>query len=884
VAGVSVNPSSGLITAEDGTSDTFTVVLDTKPVASVIVVLTSSDTTEGTVPPSPLSFTDADWNIPQNVTVTGENDHWDDGDQLYNIQMLVSSGDDNYDGMVLNDISVTNIDDDGAGISVNPISGLSTTEAGGSDSFTIMLTSQPSEVVYIDLSSSDVSEGTIAPASLTYNGANWNIPQEITVTGEDDVVQDGDIIYTILTDPATSVDLNCDQLDAENVSVTNTDDDSAGIIVSPTSGLITAEDGATDTFTVVLVSEPTHDVTIGLSSSRTDEGTVSPSSLTFTGLNWDTSQVVTVTGVNDDVDDDDQPYTIVTAAAISDDDNFSGLDAPNVSVTNTDDDMAGVTVNPSSGLITTENGGTDTFTVVLDSEPIAGVIIVPSSLNTTEGTVSPSSLTFTTSDWSVPQIVTVIGVDDPFDDSDQLYSIQMQTSSADTNYDLMGLDTITVTNLDDDGAGFAVDPYSGLSTTEAGVADTFNVALTSQPTAVVSINLSSSDLSEGTVSPTSLFFNEANWSFTQTVTVTGVDDIVEDGDIVYSIITGAATSDDINYAGLDAVDVSVTNSDDDTAGIVVDPISGLNTTETGGTDTFNVVLISPPTAPLTIDLSSSDPSEGLVSPGSLSFTSANWNAAQDVTVTGLDDMVDDGDIAYSITMVAASSDPNYDNFNLPDIAVTNLDDDHTPVAEPDAYITNQDILTVTVPGVLGNDSDADIQDTLIAVLQTDVQNGSLTLNEDGSFVYTPGLTFNGEDDFTYKVSDGTNSSPSVIVTITVDRVAPTVDWASPVGNGGQLEVTNAVEDQIIQLEANPSDSKTGIERVYFYRWDAINQRNVAIGTVYAEPYRFDFDTSVLNNGFNQINVEAYDMAGNKSDFAFIWLFRYSYIYIPLQRR
>ena len=68
--------------------------------------------------------------------------------------------------------------------------------------------------------------------------------------------------------------------------MTNTDNDAAGITVTPTTGLTTTEAGGTATFTVVLTTQPTADVTIGLSSSDTTEGTVSPASLTFTTANW----------------------------------------------------------------------------------------------------------------------------------------------------------------------------------------------------------------------------------------------------------------------------------------------------------------------------------------------------------------------------------------------------------------------------------------------------------------------------------------------------------------------------------------------------------------------------------------------------------------------
>lgn len=122
----------------------------------------------------------------------------------------------------------------------------------------------------------------------------------------------------------------------QSVTITVTDISEQGITLSATSGHTTTESGGTATFTIVLDSQPTADVTIGLSSSNTDEGTVSPSSMTFTSSNWNTAQTVTVTGVDDNSDDGDIAYSIVTAAAISSDDNYSELDAADASATNAD--------------------------------------------------------------------------------------------------------------------------------------------------------------------------------------------------------------------------------------------------------------------------------------------------------------------------------------------------------------------------------------------------------------------------------------------------------------------------------------------------------------------------------------------------------------------
>ncbi len=180
----------------------------------------------------------------------------------------------------------------------------------------------------------------------------------------------------------------------------------------------------------------------------------------------------------------------------------------------------------------------------------------------------------------------------------------------------------------------------------------------------------------------------------QTVTVTGVDDAVDDGDVTYSIVTAAATSADAIYNGINAADVAVTNTDNDGSGITVTPISGLTTTEAGGTATFTVVLTSQPTANVTIALSSSDPPKATVAPASLTFTSVNWNVAQTVTVTGVDDILDDGDVAYTIvTAAAVSTDATYNGFNANDVAVTNTDNDASGITvTPTSGLTTTEAL------------------------------------------------------------------------------------------------------------------------------------------------------------------------------------------------
>ncbi|MFN5198685.1 MAG: hypothetical protein ACK5MS_15490, partial [Planctomyces sp.] len=227
-----------------------------------------------------------------------------------------------------------------------------------------------------------------------------------------------------------------------------------------------------------------------------------------------------------------------------------------------------------------------------------------------------------------------------------------------------------------------VSPPSAAATTEAGGQVTFTVSLSAQPAADVVIPVSVSDATEATVSVSSLVFTAANWATSQTVTVTGVNDSVDDGNIAYQVVLGAATSADTAWNGIDAADVSLSNTDNDTAGITVGTISGTTTTEAGAAVSFTIRLNSEPTADVTLAFSSSDATEGSVSPASVTFTAANWNTPVTVTGTGVDDTFFDGNIAWTLVIgAAASSDTLYNGNNPADFSLTNLDDEAPPATK-----------------------------------------------------------------------------------------------------------------------------------------------------------------------------------------------------------
>ncbi|MDD9994724.1 MAG: hypothetical protein OXS35_03130, partial [Dehalococcoidia bacterium] len=271
-------------------------------------------------------------------------------------------------------------------------------EAGGTGTYTVKLTSRPTGNVTVRLASVDENVATVDPSSLMFTTTSWDNAKTVTVTGVDDKV-DSDrrtrITHRASGGGYASV--------SGSVTVSLTDDDTRGVTVSKAS-LTLAEAGGAGTYTVKLESEPTGTVTIGVSSRNEMVATARPSRLTFDASDWSGAKTVTVTGVDDKVDSDRR--TNITHAVSGAD--YGSVRAGAVAVTLTDDDEKGVTLSTDS-LTVAEGGGTGTYTVVLDSEPTGTVTVRVASQQTSTATVSPGRLTFSTTNWHMPKIVTVTG-------------------------------------------------------------------------------------------------------------------------------------------------------------------------------------------------------------------------------------------------------------------------------------------------------------------------------------------------------------------------------------------------------------------------------------------------------------------------------------------
>ena len=268
------------------------------------------------------------------------------------------------------------------------LSSTSTTiNEGSSTTFTVKLEEAPSEDITVTLTSSNEIV-TVSPSTLTFTSSNYSVAQTVTVNtveALDYIDWSGNIIVSSVGYNNATFTVNC-----KNISV------NYGNIVASLSSLTILE-GNSGTFTVKLGSQPTQNQTVSLSSNNTDV-TLSPSTLTFTPSNYNTAQIVTVAAAEDSDETNDSATITLTSSNVS-----------NVTVSITVDDND-TTVYGEMSLSTTSltinEGSSGTFTVKLASQPTITEVISIAS-NDTDITVNPTSLTFTPSDYNIPQTVTV---------------------------------------------------------------------------------------------------------------------------------------------------------------------------------------------------------------------------------------------------------------------------------------------------------------------------------------------------------------------------------------------------------------------------------------------------------------------------------------------
>ena len=227
--------------------------------------------------------------------------------------------------------------------------------------------------------------------------------------------------------------------------------------------------------------------------------------------------------------------------------------------------------------VAVDEGASATYTMVLDGEPTANVVIAMSSDNA-DVTAEPASLTFTTGNWDTAQTVTVRAAHDG-DAADDKATVSHAVSGAD-EYAGIVVDSVNFSVTDDDTAGVTVSETS-LSINEGGTA-TYTVVLDTQPIADVEIYPFAH--SGVTAEPDILTFTPDNWDKPQTVTVSAAQDENTKNEEV-TIVHGISAAAESAYADADvtiaSVTVSVTDDDTDAQPVQPEPENNAPVAEAG---------------------------------------------------------------------------------------------------------------------------------------------------------------------------------------------------------------------------------------------------------------------------------------------------------------
>ncbi|MBI4238130.1 MAG: FG-GAP repeat protein [Deltaproteobacteria bacterium] len=563
VADVSVDESAG--------TATVTVTMTGYSASSVTVDYATSNGTATAVADYTATNGTLTWTTGQTgdktYAVTIANDALDEADET--ITNTLSNA---ANATLSDSTGVATITDNDA----TPTIAFSASSSSGAESatpatITIALSAVSERDVTVDYALSGTATGsgtdyTLANGTATITAGNTSTNVSATVV--DDALAEGDETMILTLSNPSNATLGT----TAGHTYTITDDDTAALTVTESGGATNVtEGGVTDTITIVLGSQPTADVTVAVSGGS--QLSSDQTNLTFGAGNWNVPQTLTVTAVNDSVAEGNHTQTLSVTTTSNDVgyNSFSSSKTINI----TDNESAGISVAESGGSTNaTEAGGTDSYTVVLTSQPTADVVITPTSGDADYGvTVSPSSVTFTSVDWNVPQTITVTAVNDARVEGNHTATISHVAVSSDTNYHGIGINGVTVAITDNDSAGVTVAESGGSTTVaEAGAADNYTIVLASQPVANVTVTLTAGV--GASVSPSSLTFTVANWNVAQSVGVTATDDSVVNG-TRSATITHAVTSADVGYQGIAAANVSVSITDNDT-----EPPSDEGATET----------------------------------------------------------------------------------------------------------------------------------------------------------------------------------------------------------------------------------------------------------------------------------------------------------------
>ncbi len=725
--------------------------------------------------------------------------------------------------------AVLNILDDDAAPTV-AFSAATTTvaESAGSTTITVTLSSASGQNVTVPLTlagtATSPSDYTLAPTTITIPAGSTSGTATLTINNDtlDEADETVDLGFSALVgatagSPATQ-------------TVTITDDDAAPTVAFSAATYSANEGAGNATITANLSAPSGQTVTVDYATSdgsATQPGDYTTATGTLTFNPGEQTKTFAFPLTNDTTYELDETLDL----ALSNATNVMLGTPATATLTILDDDGPVVTFSAAT-YSTNEIPGTATITVNLSKPVIAGETVTV-NYSTSNGTATAGSdytsasgtLTFNPGEDTKTFTVTVAG--DAAYEADETVNLALSITAGD-NATLGAPGSATLTILDDDGptvaltaATYSVAENAG----NAGITVSLSAPVVAGRTVTIIYNTSDGTATQPSdytgVTTGTLTFNPGEQ--TKTLPVPIINDTTDEVNETLGVTISVPGGSNVTLGTPASATVTIIDNDGPTI-----TVAGVAVTE-GHSGTVNAVfsvgLSAASPQPVTVNYATANgtatqPADYATASGTLTFP-ANSAASQTITIVVKGDKLDEANETFAINLSnAVNGTPSASS-----IQGTITDDDTSPVATADSYTLNEDqALTVAVgSGLLANDSEAD-GDPFTAVLATGVSTGTLTLNANGSFTYTPPANYNGVISFTYRARDASgNQSAATTVQITVNPVND-----PPTAVNDRLNVTKNSTTNNLNVLANDSMAPDAGEQLTITAVTAASHGNVAV--------------------------------------------------------
>ena len=651
--------------------------------------------------------------------LTPVNDDIDDDGEMISVEGALA-------GMKVTHATITIVDDDERGITVEPVT-LTLNEADDTSTevkenegtYEVVLKSKPTGTVTVGFTNPGPTVATVDPFSLTFTATNWDAAQTVTVIAKDDTIDDtGNEKTTTISHTVSADGTDYEDEEAGDVAVTVLDDDGAPMALTitldtdtdtadnqgtisegadnPTVWITATLDGdtqfATDQIITIIVGDSEKD-----SATEGDGGdysTVNDFNITLPAKATSVSHDLTLTLNPDGVDESDETVTVagelagltVTDTMFTIEDNDA---TPTVTLVLTPASINESGATNASTVTATMNGeSSEAVTLTVSSTPVSPAVAGDLTLSDNKTLTIPANTQASTG------VVTITAVDNDVDAANKTVTVAATATGGNALVQAPGNQTLTIT--DDDTRGITVskatltlDEEDNTATTDADEhEDTYTVVLDSEPSGgTVAIGVASGDTNIAGVAPETLTFTASNWDEAQTVTVASVlDGIDNPNDRRTATITHTVTATGTDYNNATASDVTVTVNDDDGAPTL--SINSPSVTEVDGTATatltFTVRLTPASGNTVTVDYADTDTGTATsggtdyatLASGTLTFAAGETSKTVEVTVSG--DDIDELDESVVVRLSSPSNATLTGGATTLDGTGTITDNDPTP--------------------------------------------------------------------------------------------------------------------------------------------------------------------------------------------------------------